>query len=120
MDNVFEAFDAPGTWYLDRKQGLLSYRPAPGEDVDKLCFVAPVAEQLVRLEGDASAGRCVRHVILRGTHPQLSAERINICLDPVLHIGIRIEIAITAPTMAKGNMEIEVLHPILLGPRRGH
>lgn len=66
VDNVYEAFDAPGTWYLDRKQGLLSYRPAPGEEIDKLQIVAPVAEQLVRLEGEAGAGRFVRHVILRG------------------------------------------------------
>jgi hypothetical protein len=66
VDNVFEAFDAPGTWYLDRKQGVLSYRLAPGEEIDKLQIVAPVAEQLVRLEGDPGAGRLVRHVILRG------------------------------------------------------
>jgi hypothetical protein len=66
VDNVFGALDAPGTWYLDRKHGILSYRPAPGEEMEKLQIVAPVTEQLVRLEGDPGAGRLVQHVILRG------------------------------------------------------
>ena len=56
VDNVFEAFDAPGTWYLDRKHGILSYRLAPGEEMEKLQIVAPVTEQLVRLEGDPARG----------------------------------------------------------------
>jgi hypothetical protein len=66
VDNVREAFDAPGTWYLDRKTGVLAYRPLPGEEMDKLEVVSPVTEQLVRFEGDATAGRAVRDVVFRG------------------------------------------------------
>ena len=33
VENVFEGLDAPGSWYLDRKQGVLYYHPLPGEDM---------------------------------------------------------------------------------------
>lgn len=68
VENVFEGLDVPGSWYLDRKKGMLFYHPLPGEDMAKAEVVAPVAEQLVRLEGDAAAGRPVQHVTLRGLH----------------------------------------------------
>lgn len=66
VDNVFEALDTPGTWYVDRKQGVLYYHPLPGEDMNKAEVVAPVAQQLLRLEGDAKAGKPVRNVVFRG------------------------------------------------------
>jgi hypothetical protein len=66
VDNVYEGLDAPGTWYLDRKQGVLYYHPLPGEEMAGVEAVAPATEQLVRLEGDAKAGRFVRNVIFRG------------------------------------------------------
>ena len=65
-ENVFEGLDVPGSWYLDRKKGVLLYHPLPGEDMSKAEVVAPVAEQLVRMEGDVAAGKFVRHVTLRG------------------------------------------------------
>ncbi|NQT86824.1 right-handed parallel beta-helix repeat-containing protein [bacterium] len=54
IENVKEDFSKPGLWYLDRPTGRLEYRPMPGEDMKSLVVVAPVAEQLVRLEGDPS------------------------------------------------------------------
>ena len=67
VENVLEQLrDTPGSWYLDRKRGVLLYHPLPGEDMAKADVVAPVAEQLVRLEGDSAAGKLVRHVTLRG------------------------------------------------------
>jgi hypothetical protein len=35
VENVPEALDAPGEFYLDRKTGVLSYYPRPGEDMTK-------------------------------------------------------------------------------------
>ncbi|HVE43435.1 MAG TPA: hypothetical protein VNM14_26390 [Planctomycetota bacterium] len=32
IENAPDLLDAPGEWYLDRKSGLLSYKPLPGED----------------------------------------------------------------------------------------
>ncbi len=66
VENVFEALGTPGSWYLDRKKGVLYYHPLPDEDMSKVEVVAPVAKQLVRLEGDVEARRFVRHVTLRG------------------------------------------------------
>src|SRR5579883_280838 len=50
IENAPDALDAPGEWYLDRKTGVLSYWPLPGEDLSRLEMVAPALQQLVRLE----------------------------------------------------------------------
>jgi hypothetical protein len=65
VENVREAVDTPGAWYLDRKQGVLYYHPLPGEDMTKAEVIAPAAGQLVRIEGDAKSGRVVRNLTLR-------------------------------------------------------
>ena len=67
VENVFEQLrDTPGSWYLDRTRGVLLYHALPDEDMTKSDVVAPVADQLVRIEGDAKAGKPVAHVTLRG------------------------------------------------------
>jgi len=65
-DNVFEAFDEPGEWYLDRPTGTLFYRPLPGEDMMSADIVAPFADQLVRLEGRPLENAFVEHVAFEG------------------------------------------------------
>lgn len=66
IDNVFEGMDAPGSWYLDREKGILFYHRLPEEDIDKVEVVAPVTEQLVRLEGDVDGRNFVSNVGFRG------------------------------------------------------
>ncbi len=66
VENVPEGLDRPGEWYLDRKTGVLSYRPMPGETMGETPVVAPALDCLVRLEGDAACGDFVRHVTFRG------------------------------------------------------
>jgi parallel beta-helix repeat protein len=51
IENAPEALDAPGEWYLDRKSGVLTYKPRPGEDPQKVDAIVPVLNQLVRIEG---------------------------------------------------------------------
>jgi hypothetical protein len=51
VENVFEALDAPGQWYLDRPQGLLYYLPRLGEELPSAEIIAPRLSQLVRLIG---------------------------------------------------------------------
>jgi len=65
-ENVKEALAKPGEWYLDRSSGVLSYHPLPGEDMQTLTVVAPAAEQLVKLVGEADAGIPVEHLRFRG------------------------------------------------------
>jgi parallel beta-helix repeat protein len=66
VENVREGLDAPGEWYLDRKTGLLEYWPLPGEDLAKAEVVAPVLEQLIRIDGDWPSGRLVHDVAFVG------------------------------------------------------
>ncbi len=66
IEGIREALDTPGEFYLDRKTGVLSYYPRPGEDMDTAHFVAPVAQELLLLEGDAATGRCVEYIFFLG------------------------------------------------------
>lgn len=51
VENVFEALDTPGQWYLDRPQGKLYYYPKPKEDWRKAEFIAPRLDTLIKLTG---------------------------------------------------------------------
>jgi len=51
LDNVFEALDEPGQWYLDRENGKLYYLPLPGEDPETAEVYAPRLLQLIGLVG---------------------------------------------------------------------
>lgn len=66
VENLREALDSPGEWYLDRKTGVLSYWPRPGEDMRKAEVVAPALMTLVRFAGDPDNGKFVRGVRLTG------------------------------------------------------
>lgn len=66
VENVYELLDQPGEWYLNRTTGVLSYWPMPGEKPGETEVIAPRLTELVRLKGDADAGRYVDHVTLRG------------------------------------------------------
>ena len=66
VDNVFEALDTPGQWYLERATGTLYYLPKAGEDPSHASVVAPRLAQVIRFEGDAENQRWVEHVRLEG------------------------------------------------------
>ncbi len=55
VENVFEALDSPGQWYLDRPRGVLYYLPRPGEEMSSAEIVAPRLTQVVRVVGRAGA-----------------------------------------------------------------
>jgi hypothetical protein len=63
IENIPEALDEPGEWYLDRHTGVLSYWPLPGEDMAAAAVVAPVVRQtLLRFQGDPQAGQFVEYL----------------------------------------------------------
>jgi parallel beta-helix repeat protein len=62
VENVFEELDAPGEWYLDRKTGKCYYYPFPGEEPGKAQIFAPLAEQLIRFEGDPITQKMVKNI----------------------------------------------------------
>jgi hypothetical protein len=65
VENLPEALDQPGEWYLDRRAGVVSYLPYDGEDPATATAVAPVAAQLLVLEGLPETGAFVEHLRFR-------------------------------------------------------
>ena len=66
IENVFEALDQPGEWYLDRAAGTLYYIPMPGENPDNTTVIAPRLEQLVRVIGKPDGSQPVLDVDFEG------------------------------------------------------
>ena len=54
LENYRAALNRPGEWFLGR-DGVLSYKPLPGEDMGKAQVIAPVGEQFVRVEGTSAS-----------------------------------------------------------------
>lgn len=63
VENIPEALDEPGEWYLDRATGVLSYWPMPGENMRTAEVVAPVVSQtLVAFKGVPDEKRYIGHL----------------------------------------------------------
>lgn len=65
LENFKAALDEPGEWFLAR-DGVLYYKPLPGEDMTKAEVIAPVASKLVVLQGEPQAGKFVEYITLKG------------------------------------------------------
>jgi hypothetical protein len=65
VENVFEALDQPGEWYLNRKTGKIYCLPMPGVDLGQAEVVAPVSIAHLVMNGDAAKRRFVEHVRFR-------------------------------------------------------
>lgn len=66
VENVFEALEKPGQWYLDRRAGKLYYLPLPGERPAKTEVIAPVLTAVLQIEGQPKNGRKVASVRFAG------------------------------------------------------
>jgi len=66
VENVAEALDTPGQWYLDRHTGVLTYLPLKGERLRGTEVVAPRLAQLVRFDGAADGAAPIRNLHLEG------------------------------------------------------
>jgi hypothetical protein len=64
VENVKEALDTPGQWYLDRPVGVLTYIPRPGENVATASVIAPRLERLIVLDGAET--RPTQYLTFRG------------------------------------------------------
>lgn len=58
------ALDAPGEWWLDKKEGYLYYRPRTGEQMNEAECIIPALHQWLVVKG--SPERPVRHLRLEG------------------------------------------------------
>lgn len=66
VENALELLDAPGEWYLNKKEGKLYYMPMPDEDMSIAEVIAPVLTQLVRLEGKPEVCQLIQNVTFKG------------------------------------------------------
>ncbi len=65
LENALRFLDAPGEWFLGR-DGILYYKPLPGEDMKRAKVVAPVTEKFMVIKGDPAAGKYVELVTFKG------------------------------------------------------
>lgn len=56
VENVPDALDAPGEWYLDRASGRLSWMAPRGGDPNRSVVVAPRITTMVEVKGDPNGG----------------------------------------------------------------
>lgn len=98
LENCREFLDAPGEWYLDRKTGVLTYWPLPGEDLSTAEAIAPVLGQLVRWEGQPELGLWVEHLRLQG----LSFQYADWSLGPQGYGDPQAAVTVPAALAARG------------------
>lgn len=78
VENVREALNQPGEWYLDRPSGELTYIPKKGESLRNVEIVAPVLDQIMRINGDPAKGKFIEHLTFKG----LTFAHSNWCTPP--------------------------------------
>jgi len=66
VENVADALEKPGEWYLDRRSGFLTYIPHAGEEIGEAVVIAPRLEFLVQLRGNVAERQWVQHITFRG------------------------------------------------------
>ena len=66
IEHLYEGLDQPGEWYLNKKTGKLYYIPREGETIEDAEVIAPVAQQLLVLEGKPEEGKFVQDLYFEG------------------------------------------------------
>ena len=64
FENVFEALNAPGEWYLDRSEGALWYIPFEGEKAEDLTLWGSDVETVISVDG--VNGVVFENIVFRG------------------------------------------------------
>ena len=103
IENVRDALDMPGEWFLDRG-GTLRYMPREGEDPATVSVVAPAIEQFVRFVGEPELALPVEHITLRG----LSFQHAQYVLPPEGHSDDFAARSIPAAIMADGASHVAI------------
>jgi len=94
FENVLTACDSPGEWAIE-PNGLLRYRPKPGEALATSRVWAARTTTLLRFAGDPLAGRWVERIRLEGLH--------------LTHADYRTPPGGFEPMQAAGNIEAAVM-----------
>jgi hypothetical protein len=64
IENFKSALDQPGEWFLE-DNGWLHYFPYADEEIETTEVIAPVLEQLIRIDGDPLSGDFVENLVIR-------------------------------------------------------
>ena len=66
VENVFEALDKPGEWYMNVQKGILYYMPFPDEDMNTIEVIAPVAAEFMKFAGNPAGMQYVEYITIKG------------------------------------------------------
>jgi hypothetical protein len=66
VENVPDALDAAGEWYLDRASGVLAYLAPAGLDPNQAMVVAPRLRRLLEVSGDPGTSKAVEGLRFQG------------------------------------------------------
>ncbi len=72
LENYYNALVAPGEWFLN-SNGMLYYKPFPGEEIETTTVYAPVLEKLISIKGNSEKSQFVENVIFKNLHFQHAA-----------------------------------------------
>ncbi|MCF7669046.1 MAG: right-handed parallel beta-helix repeat-containing protein [Verrucomicrobia bacterium] len=100
VENVREALNSPGEWYLDRVEGTLTYIPMPGETPESSRVIAPRLERLLIIKGEPEGER-VQDVLFKGLTFAHSAWRTPKTGQAIPQAEINLDGAVSA-TYAEG------------------
>ncbi len=103
VENVREALNEPGEWFLDR-DGTLSYLPLPDEEPTTAVVVAPVADSFVQFAGRPDQNEPVTDIILRG----LTFHHSHYAMPPTGYNDPQAAHTITAVIMADGAHRVAI------------
>jgi hypothetical protein len=113
VENVFEALDSPGEWFLDRASGKLYYYPLPNENINTAEVVAPVLQNVMVLGGAPETNRFIENIVFDGlvfSHTEwyfpwgfdTGEEKVNIWPPPKAEVGGFGQAAVGVPGAVKG------------------
>jgi hypothetical protein len=101
LENALRFLDAPGEWFLSR-DGMLYYKPLPGENMNKTEVIAPVANKFIVIKGDPAADQFVEHITFKG----LAFEHAQWLTPPGGFEPAQAAVSIDAVVMADGARQI--------------
>ncbi|PWU12732.1 MAG: hypothetical protein C5B50_20940 [Verrucomicrobia bacterium] len=128
-EGALDFLDEPGEWCLDRA-GSLYYMPRPGESITNIEAIAPVLDQVLRLEGRPESGNFIERLRFSGltfSHTEWSLpetpltgnEKPEISPEPQPEIGgfAQAAIGVSGAVWGKGarNCVFEECHFVHLG-----
>ncbi len=88
VENVPQALDTPGEWYLDRASGELWYMPLGKENIGKAIVIMPVLPQILFLNGQPESGKFIKYLTFEGITFSYSEWYLPDTLNAGAHGGI--------------------------------